>query len=259
MEYKNIIWEIRDEIGLIRLNRPRQYNALCQQLNLELLDVLSKIRAEGAIRVLIITGNEKAFAAGADITEMMDASPLEAKHIAGIAHEINDTLEKLEIPVIAAVGGLALGGGCELALSCDFRIAGENCVFGLPEVGLGIIPGAGGTQRLTDLIGPGRAAEVVMLGRQIKGAEAERIGLVNEVVPVEQLEARAFEIARTLCARPRVALSAAKASIQMCVKNGCGVGRQYELQHFAQLFATYDQKEGMHAFAERRQPSYQHR
>ena len=177
-KFENVILNLDEGIATIVLNRPQAMNALCDALNTDLLEAIRAVYADGTVRALIITGSGKAFAAGADIKEMINANQFDAERTASKAHSINDVLEALPIPVIAAVNGPALGGGCEIALSCDFRVAGESSAFGLPEVGLGIIPGAGGTQRLTKIVGPVKAKEIIMAGKVVKGKEAYEIGLV---------------------------------------------------------------------------------
>ncbi|MCR4442380.1 MAG: enoyl-CoA hydratase/isomerase family protein [Peptococcaceae bacterium] len=258
MNHQQIIYAEDAGIATITLNRPQAYNALCAQMNSELMEVLDRLEEDAKIRVLIIGGANNNFAAGADIVEMMDATPFEAERTAETAHKINDRLESLKIPVIAAINGLALGGGFELALSCDFRIAGENSVFGLPETGLGIIPGAGGTQRLTRLIGPVKAKEIIMLGRRINGQEAYEMGIVNKVVPDGEVMAEARKMAARLMEKPAAALALAKMAIGCCLNHDISSGKLYERSLFSLSFASSDQKEGMKAFVEKRVPRYNH-
>jgi enoyl-CoA hydratase len=258
MEYKHILFNEAGGIALITLNRPKALNALCRDLNLELLDVLAGIKKSAGVRVLILTGGPRAFAAGADITEMMNAAPGDAEKTSLLGHRVHDTLEALPVPVIAAINGPALGGGCELALACDFRVAAEDAVFGLPEVSLGIIPGAGGTQRLPLLVGPSVAREMVLLGRKVKGAEAERIGLVNKTVPPEAVMDTAREMAVKLCAMPGAALGLAKQALAEGINGTVDQGKRHEVRLFSLAFSTADQKEGMSAFVEKRAPSYRH-
>lgn len=255
-EFENVILSIEDNIATIKLNRPKAFNALCDALNNDLLDAINIVKNNISIRVLIITGNSKAFAAGADIKEMMDANQFVAGRTAEKAHYINDVLEALPIPVIAAVNGPALGGGCELALSCDFRIAGEKAMFGLPEVGLGIIPGAGGSQRLTKFIGPVKAKEIVMAGKAVKGKEAYDIGLVTKCVADEEVMNEAIDFAKRLCEKPAVSLQYAKSAINYAVDNDINTGKRYEKSLFSLCFETEDQKEGMKAFTEKRTPDF---
>jgi enoyl-CoA hydratase/carnithine racemase len=259
MEYQNIIFSVENGIAIITLNRPKAYNALCRSMNLELEDAITRLEDNLSVRVLIITGGSKAFAAGADITEIMDATPAEAERIALLAQSINNRLEGLRIPVIAAICGFALGGGLELALACDFRVAGENSIFGLPEVSLGILPGAGGTQRLTNLLGAAKAKEMILLGKRLRGFEALEVGLINDLAANEEVMACALKMAEKIIAMPGMAVGAGKQVINFCVNYGSGVGRDYEKQHFTLLFSTEDRVEGLHAVIEKRQPVYKNR
>jgi enoyl-CoA hydratase len=254
----NIIFEKDNDIAVITLNRPKAMNALCSALNLELLDVLSGLANPGKIRALIVTGGGKVFAAGADIREMLTASPMRAEETARLGQRVNDALEALPVPVIAAVNGAAMGGGCELALSCDFRIAGENAVFSLPEVGLGILPGAGGTQRLLPLVGLSVAREMVLLGRKVRGAEAARIGLANRAAADEAVMETALSFAADLLKMPAVSLRLAKKSINEGVNNTLAAGKKQETAAFALAFSAPDQREGMQALLDRRAPAYKH-
>lgn len=255
-EFKNVLLKKEDNIATITLNRPTALNALCNDLNDDMIEAINIIRQDLDIRVLIITGSEKAFAAGADIKEMMDSNLFEAERTSEKAHYINDTLESLPIPVIAAVNGPALGGGCELSLACDFRIAGENAMFGLPEVGIGVIPGAGGTQRLTKMIGAVKAKEMVMSGKMVKGREAYEIGLVTKCVADEEVMEAAVKYAKKLCQKPASALQFAKSAINYAVDNDINTGKRFEKALFSSCFSTEDQKEGMKAFTEKRRPEY---
>jgi len=258
-EFKNVILKIENKIATIILNRPQAMNALCDSLNSDIVGAINIINADTTIRVLIITGSSKAFAAGADIKEMMNANQFDAERTAKKAHYINDTLESLPIPVIAAINGPALGGGCEIALSCDFRIAGEKSIFGLPEVGLGIIPGAGGSQRLTKMIGPVKAKEMVMAGKFIRGKEAYEIGLVTKCVADEEVMNEALVFAKKLCEKPAASLQYAKSAINYAVDNDINTGKRYEKCLFSLCFETEDQKEGMKAFVEKRNPNFTHK
>ncbi len=255
-EFKNIILNIEDGIATITLNRPTALNALCNDLNDDMIEAINIVRQDLSTRVLIITGSKKAFAAGADIKEMMNSNQFEAERTSEKAHYINDTLESLPIPVIAAVNGPALGGGCELSLSCDFRIAGENAMFGLPEVGIGVIPGAGGTQRLTKMIGAVKAREMVMAGKMVKGKEAYDIGLVTKCVADDHVLDEALKYAKKLCKKPASALQFAKSAINYAVDNDINTGKRFEKALFSSCFSTEDQKEGMKAFTEKRNPDY---
>jgi enoyl-CoA hydratase len=261
MNYEYILFDMNSDnsTAVITLNRPKAMNALCGNLNKELLDVFGRIKDRTDIRAVILTGGTKAFAAGADIMEMMDAGPGDAEKTSALGHSVHDTIEGLPVPVIAAINGPALGGGCELALACDFRIAAEDAIFALPEVSLGIIPGAGGTQRLLPLVGPAIAREMILLGRKIRGAEAEKIGLVNKAVPSEAVMETAFEMANKLCGMPATALCLAKRAITEGLNGTLEQGKRHEQRLFSLAFSTADQKEGMRSFLEKRKATYKHR
>lgn len=256
MEYSNIILTVENGVATIRLDRPKAFNALCTALNEDMESALSSLRQNPEVRVVIITGGDKVFAAGADIKEMLAANPMEAMETSRFGHQINDMIEKLPFPVVAAICGPALGGGCELALACDFRVMGESAKLGLPEVGLGILPGAGGTQRLTQLIGASKAKEVIMLGKNIKAAEALSLGLATEVVPDGQVHDQALELAAKLMERPAVALMLAKQAINSGEAYGLAAGKSFENLMFGLSFSSHDQSEGMTAFLEKRPPNY---
>ncbi len=258
-EFENVFLKIENKIAIIKLNRPQAMNALCDALNNDVIEAINCVCEDTTIRALIITGNSKAFAAGADIKEMMNANQFDAERTAKKAHFINDTLESLPIPVIAAINGPALGGGCEIALACDFRIAGEKSMFGLPEVGLGIVPGAGGTQRLTKIIGPVKAKEIMMLGKVVRGKEAYEMGVVTKCVPDEEVMTEALALAEKLCKKPAAALQYAKYAINYAVDNDINTGKRYEKSLFSLCFETEDQKEGMKAFLEKRDPDFTNR
>ncbi len=252
MEFNNLIFTREEGLAIITLNRPKAMNALNTEINTELMSVCEILENDPTARVLIITGSIKAFAAGADITELMEADSMAAFKNSSFAHSVFDRIEALPIPTIAAVNGLALGGGCELSLSCDFRLAGEGAMFGLPEITLGIIPGAGGTQRLTKIVGPTKAKEMIFLGSPVKAPKALEIGLVTKVVPDEEVMNEARKMAEKLISRPGVALRFAKEAINCGVCTDMANGKRFEMAHFSMLFATKDQKEGMRAFAEKR-------
>ena len=256
MLYENIIFTAQDNIATIQLNRPKAYNALGSAINGDILAALDEVKSDKSIRVLIITGNQKAFAAGADIAEMMHATPNTAREICAAAIEINNRLESMPIPVIAAVNGLAWGGGFELALACDFRVGGPKTSFKLPEVSLGIIPGANGTQRLLSLLGPAKTKELVMLCRPVSGEEAYSLGLLTYLTNDKDVLSEANKLAESLKAMPGKALAAAKASINAGAIDSIAEGKQVECAEFCLLFDTHDQKEGMAAFAEKRTPRY---
>lgn len=244
-------------VGLVRLNQPRTYNALSGPLMDELMSALAALDADPAVGCLVITGSEKAFAAGADISEMAQATPVEMLHKQFIARW--ERLRGLRKPVIAAVSGYALGGGCELALACDMIIAAETAVFGQPEINLGVIPGAGGTQRLARTIGKALAMEMVLNDRRLTADEAARFGLVNRVVPVDRVVTEAVDLAEQIAARAPVAVQLAKDAVNMALETSLAAGLAYERNHFYALFATEDQKEGMAAFLEKRKPEWQGR
>ena len=235
-------------IALVSLNRPKVLNALSTDLMQELVDCFLALDKNPDVRVIILTGNDRAFAAGADIAQMVAATPVD---------QINDqrfrTWEMLKLitkPVIAAVNGFALGGGCELALACDFRVSADNAKLGQPEILLGLIPGAGGTQRLPRLIGPAKAKDLIFTGRFVDAQEALEIGLVDVVVPNEQVLDRALEWAQQLAKGPRIAMQAAKRAIDLGLDVDLNTGIEIERQAFAGLFATQDARIGMQSFVE---------
>lgn len=253
MDYENILVERpADGVGLVRLNQPRTFNALTGPLMDELMTALETLDHDPAVGCLVITGNDKAFAAGADIKEMAQATPVEMMAKAFIARW--ERLRNIHKPVIAAVSGYALGGGCELALACDMIIASETAVFGQPEISLGVIPGAGGTQRLARTIGKALTMEMALNDRRLSAQEAERFGLVNHVAPVEEYLSQAIKLAGDIAARAPVAVRAAKDAVNMALETSLSTGLAYERNHFYALFATEDQKEGMAAFLEKRKP-----
>lgn len=256
MSYQNITLQVEGEIATIRLNRPQAHNALCAELNAELEEALNALGCVPTVRALILTGGEKVFAAGADIRQMLAATPLEARETSRMGQRINAMLEELSIPVIAAICGPALGGGCELALACDFRVMGEHARLGLPEVGLGILPGAGGTQRLTRLIGAARAKEMILLGRQLSAAEALGLGLATAVAPDDRVHEKAAELAAELIKKPAAALMLAKQAVYSGEEHGAAAGRVFENLLFGLTFSSQDQLEGMSAMLERRPPNF---
>jgi enoyl-CoA hydratase len=258
MEYETILLEREGSIGVLKLNRPQALNALNSKVISELILVLNDMEKELMPKVLIVTGaGEKAFVAGTDITEMEKLSSFEAREFASMAREAVDKVANLNRPVIAAINGFALGGGCELALACDIRIASEKAKLGQPETGLGIIPGSGGTQRLPRLIGPSKAKQLIFSGELIDAKTALDIGLVDRVVPPDLLMEEAKKMAVTIASKPRVALALAKSAITRGLEMDLQDGLSYEIECFAQCFATQDQREGMRAFSEKRKPNYQ--
>ncbi|AFQ42899.1 enoyl-CoA hydratase/isomerase family protein [Desulfosporosinus meridiei] len=252
MAYETILVEIEDGIAMLTLNRPAVLNALNDQVFSELAEAAAKIANDPSVRVIIITGGEKVFAAGADIGQMASATAVEVTISNRPSHRALQIIENMPQPVIAAIAGYALGGGCELTLVADVRIAADNAQFGLPEIKLGILPGAGGTQRLPRLIGAGRAKELIFSGDFIKAEEALRIGLVNKVVPADLLFSEAKKMAKRFADRGAVALRMAKSSVNEGLRMDLEAGLQYEHKCFSLLFATEDQKEGMKAFLEKR-------
>ena len=246
-----------DGVATLTLNRPEALNAFnSEQLRL-LEQMLAEVAADPAIRAVVLTGaGERAFAAGADIREMAALSPEGGLAFGRLGHAVTRAVEALPQPVVAAVNGFALGGGCELAIACDIRIASENAVFAQPEVSLGIPPGWGGSQRLPRLVGPGMAAEMILTGRRVAAAEALRIGLVNRVVPLPDLMPAAAELAATIAANGPVAVRAAKRLMALAFDGDPVVGLETECAVFGSVFGTPEQREGMGAFVEKRKPSF---
>ncbi|HEY0200762.1 MAG TPA: enoyl-CoA hydratase [Burkholderiaceae bacterium] len=240
-----------DKVGIITLNRPKQLNALNDQLMNELGDALKAFQADEHIGCIIITGSEKAFAAGADIAAMAQYSFADAYGGDYITRNW-ELIRNIRKPVIAAVSGFALGGGCELAMTCDFIIAADNAKFGQPEIKLGVIPGAGGTQRLPRAVGKSKAMEMALTGRMMDAVEAERAGLVSRVVPLDKLMEEALGTALLISENARLAVYAAKESVNRAFEGGLSDGVMFERRLFHSLFATEDQKEGMDAFLNKR-------
>jgi len=244
-----------DHIGTIQLNRPEVLNALNLATMDELVDVFTTYDADPTIRCIVIYGNEKAFAAGADITEMAEADSIEM--LLRDQFRKWDTIRRVKTPIIAAVSGYALGGGCELAMLCDMIVASETARFGQPEIKIGVMPGAGGTQRLTRAVGKALAMEMVLTGRMISAYEALRAGLVNKVVPVEVYLDEALALAEEVATMPPIAARLAKESVLRAFDTTLEIGLEYERKNFYLLFSTEDAHEGMKAFLEKRQPKWQ--
>ena len=261
MAYKTIIYETSDRVAIITLNRPEKLNALSPQLSDELYKALSDADKDDSVRVIIITGGDAVFAAGADLGAMDAAAPdvVQAFKMRFAAENPNDYIEKIGKPVIAAMAGYALGGGLELAMCCDLRIAADNAKFGQPEIRVGLIPGAGGTQRLPRLIGMTKAKELIMVGENIGADEALRLGLVNAVVPAADLLDEAKRLAAKLADRPPFGLRLAKTVMNMGSATDLQSALALEREAFAMLFATKDQKEGVRAFNEKRKPDFKGR
>ncbi len=249
--------ESNPHIGAVQLHRPDKLNALSLQLMDELITALETFDADPDIRCMVLHGNERAFAAGADIDEMADADSVEML--------LRDQFRKweriaaLKKPLIAAVSGYALGGGCELAMLCDMIVASETAQFGQPEINIGVMPGAGGTQRLTRIVGKALAMELVLTGRFLSAQEAYRLGLVNRVVPVELYLEEAFALASVIASKPPIAVRLAKEAVLKAFSTPLELGIEFERKNFYLLFSTADQKEGMHAFQQKRTPQWQGR
>jgi enoyl-CoA hydratase len=258
MAFETIKTETRGAVELITLNRPQALNALNAQLMDELTVALDAAEANKGIRCIVITGSEKAFAAGADIKEMQPKSYMDVFSEDFITRNW-ERVTRCRKPVIAAVSGFALGGGCELAMMCDFIIAGDNAKFGQPEIKLGVMPGSGGTQRLTRFVGKSKAMEMCLTGRMMDAAEAERSGLVSRVVPAADLIAEALKVAESITELSLPIVMMAKETINRAYETTLSEGVRFERRLFHSMFATADQKEGMNAFIDKRKPKFEHR
>jgi enoyl-CoA hydratase len=257
MTYQNLLTEIRGRVGVITLHRPQALNALNSALIAELNTVLNLYEADETIGAIVITGSEKAFAAGADIKEMQSKTYMDVYKGDFIGSwERVATCRK---PVIAAVAGFALGGGCEMAMMCDFIICADNAKFGQPEINLGVMPGAGGTQRLTRFVGKSKAMDMCLSGRMMDAAEAERAGLVSRVVPLAELMTEAMKSADAIASKSLPIVMMTKETVNRSYESTLADGIRFERRVFHSMFATEDQKEGMAAFAEKRKPVFKHR
>jgi len=256
-DYANILVERHGRVGLVRLNRPQALNALNKATLDEVVSAVTAMDTDPEVGAVVLTGSAKAFAAGADIKEMQSKGYMEM--YASDWFRGWEDLTRLRIPLIAAVSGFALGGGCELAMMCDFIIAGDNAKFGQPEINLGVIPGMGGSQRLTRAVGKAKAMDMVLTGRMMDAAEAERSGLVSRVVPADDVVAEALKAAEVIASKSKPVAMVAKEAVNAAFETGLAQGVLFERRIFHSLFATADQKEGMAAFSEKRQPDFTHR
>ena len=254
MNFENVIVEKDGAVGVVTLNRPQALNALSYALVKDLSLAMQELDRDGDIRVIVVTGGEKVFAAGADIKEMAERGPFDERIHERLAYR--DQINRIGKPVIAAVNGFALGGGCELAMSCDIIVAAESARFGQPEVNLGIIPGSGGTQRLTHVLGKHRAMELILTGDMLNAADAERLGLVNRVVPGELCLEEAKNIAKKIATKPPLAIKAAKEAVIKSANSALDEGLEFERKSFYLLFASEDRTEGMKAFLEKRKAEF---
>ena len=258
MAYENILTSTDHGVGVITLNRPKALNALSTNLMRELGEAALAFDADPAIGAIVIAGNEKAFAAGADIKEMASRDFIDVYGSDFITAEW-ETILQVRKPIIAAVGGYALGGGCELAMMADFILASDNAKFGQPEINIGVIPGSGGTQRLTRAVGKAKAMEMCLTGRMMDAAEAERAGLVSRIVEADKLVDEAIEVAQKIAKLSGPSVMMCKEAVNVAFETTLRQGVMFERRMFHALFATEDQKEGMEAFIEKRQPNYKNR
>jgi len=254
MDFQNILVAREGPVGIVTLNRPQQLNALSYDLVKELSLAMEAFDLDQEIKAIVLTGGEKVFAAGADIKEMVDATPFDERIQGRMSYR--DKINRISKPVIAAVSGYALGGGCELAMSCDLIIASETARFGQPEVNIGTIPGSGGTQRLTRTLGKYRSMEMVLTGEFLSASDAERFGLVNKIVPVELLLEEAKSIAKKIATKSPVSIRLAKEAVLKSFNTPLDEGLEFERKCFYLLFASEDRKEGMKAFIEKRKPQF---
>jgi enoyl-CoA hydratase len=258
MSFETVLVEKRGAVGIVTLNRPKALNALCEQLIRELGLVLDDLETDPEIGAIVLTGSEKAFAAGADIKEMAPKTYVQA-YLDDFITSGWERITTCRKPVIAAVAGFALGGGCEVAMMCDFIIAADTAKFGQPEITIGIIPGAGGSQRLTRAVGKAKAMDLVLTGRMMDATEAERCGLVARIVPAAELLAEAVKAAEKIAQMPRQTVMMAKECVNLAFETTLAEGIRFERRLFHSTFATEDQKEGMAAFIEKRPPAFKNR
>lgn len=259
MDFKNLLITKDQNVAILTINRPKALNALNTELLNELDMAFDNLEMDPEVFVIILTGEGKAFVAGADIGEMKDKSPEEAREFGMLGSKVFRKLELMDKTVIAAVNGFALGGGCELAMSCDIILAGEKAKFGQPEVGLGITPGFAGTQRLPRIVGIKKAKELILTGDMIGAEEAGKIGLVNHVVPQEELMTKAIEMAKNIASKGQIAVRYAKSAINRGIETDMDTGNAIETDLFALCYANEDQKEGMAAFLEKRKAEFKNK
>lgn len=259
MEYKNIIFDKKGGIGYVTMNRPKALNALNTEVLTELDDVFRAIDKDDEVRVAIVTGEGRSFIAGADIAQMSELNGTEGRDMTIQGQKVMELIESINKPVIAAVNGFALGGGNELAMACDIRIASEKAKFGQPEVNLGIIPGYGGTQRLPRLVGKGMAKKLIYSAEMIDAQEAYRIGLVDEVVPAEELMEAAEKLAKTIMSKAPIAIKMAKVAINNGINTDLTIGVQFEAESYTSTFVSEDRVEGMKAFVEKRPAEFRNK
>ncbi|SCJ83118.1 Probable enoyl-CoA hydratase echA8 [uncultured Eubacterium sp.] len=257
--YENIKYEVNEGIGYVTINRPKALNALNMDVLTDLYAAFTEIEADEAVKAVIVTGEGKAFVAGADIAQMSQLNALEGREMMIMGHKVMNLIESVEKPVIAAVNGFALGGGCELAMACDIRIASEKAKFAQPEVGLGIIPGFGGTQRLARLVGKGMAKYMIMTAEMISAAEAYRIGLVEKVAAPEELMDEAIKVAKTIASKAPIAIATAKSAINNGFDMDMKSASKFEIETFTAAFGSEDKTEGMAAFLEKRAPEFKNK